>query len=204
MLQIKTPLEWPESVAPTERLMRTMSDKFPQDMTEHSAVVYLEDEINGMMGVDSATLSADALNINSSLPTQYLSNNTGACLKLNIRGHAYFLACDKWQKLAHNLYVLHLALRHLKQIEAWGLGDMQRLMAGFSRQFGAQAQASGGETDGEGADSWQAILGLGPTATLEDANTIYRHRAMKIGESDPEALQRLNLAIQQAREALKR
>lgn len=201
VLQIKTPLEWPENKPKTDRLMRIMNDKFPQDLTEHHAVVYLEDEINGMQGVQSASLSADATNLNSTLPTQYLSHDVGVCLKLNLTQGTYYLACDKWQKLSHNLYVLHLTLRHLKQLEFWGLGELPTLMAAFSKAGVTAASAADGTSQPD-SDHWTAILGLGPTATLDDANTLYRHRAMKIGESDSEALQTLNLAIQQARKEL--
>jgi hypothetical protein len=49
---------------------------------------------------------------------------------------------------------------------------------------------------------WMQLLGLGLTATLQDANAVYRARAKGV-QHDEEALIALNSAIEQARHHLK-
>lgn len=205
LIQIINPLEWPQSRPQTDRLMRSNDNNFKQDMADHEALAFLQEEINNIpLDVASAVLSLDALNVSSPLPTQYLSKNNGVCLKLTMEQHRYFLACDRWQKLAHNLYALHLCIRYCKQLVEWGLGNLHTVMGGFSDQYLHHVHVHGADPkDSDSAhEDWMKILGLGPTATVEDANAVYRHRALKIGEEDSDALQELNLAIAKARKYL--
>jgi hypothetical protein len=198
-LQIISPLKWPGFVEPTHRLSRQINPQFKYDMKESEAIVFVEDELTRMSQVSSATLSCDAMNVNSTLPTQYLSKNPGACLSINLATSRPQLCCDLWQSLAHNIYALHLALRYYRQLSEWGIGPLSLLMGGLTEAANTKESAL---PSGSSLTDWQVTLGLGPTATLEDANTLYRIRAKNIGESDPEKLQRLNLAIQQARQIL--
>lgn len=197
-LQIISPLKWPGFIEPIHRLSRQINPQFKYDMKEGEAVAFLEDELSRTPQISSATLSCDAMNVNSTLPTQYLSKNPGAVLSLNLDSIRPQLACDLWQSLAHNIYALHLALRYFRQLSEWGLGPLSLLMSGLTESANNHG---GGSVDSQLTD-WQMTLGLGPTATLEDANTLYRIRAKAVGESNPDELQHLNLAIQQARRLL--
>jgi hypothetical protein len=199
-LQIASRLNWPDFILPTERLTRQMNPQFQLQMQEHEALAFLEDELDRTPQVLSASLSCDAENINSTIPTHYLSKNTGASLRLNLDdGNKYFLCCDRWQMLAHNIYALHLGLRYYRQLSEWGLGSMYLLLSGLKDRGGATATS---QTADSTLTDWQKTLGIGPTATLEDANTLYRLRAKVVGEDHPDTLRTLNIAIQEARRVL--
>ena len=184
--------------------MRSTGNNFPQDLEDHSAFTLLQDEVDRTPQIYSAVLFTNAMNVNSPMPSQFMAKNPGVCLRLTIQNEQYLLACDRWAKLSHNIYSLHLAIRYFRQLEEWGIGSLQYLLAGFNTRYSAIVsgqQVAGDYATGAG-DAWREFFGLGPNATLDDANAIYRHRAKAIGESDPEKLQQLNLAIQQARQVL--
>lgn len=200
-LQFDSPLKWPAHILQTDRLKRGVNSQFKMGMGEQEAVTFLQDEVNRTPEIYSAKLTCNALHINSPMPTQYISKHPGASLVLRLENQAFTLCCDKWQTLAHNIYALHLAVRQFRQIAEWGVGSLPVLLQGFSESFGATAAAASPSSFGSsgGMAGWQQVLGLGANATLEDANAVYRTRAKAIAESDPEALQALNLAIQEAR-----
>jgi hypothetical protein len=199
ILQIISPLDWLAHLPKTDRIVRQVNPQFQLNMQEREAIAFVEDEISRTSQVTSAVLSCDAVNVGSTLPTQYLSKDTGAALRLTIEETRFHLCCDRWQSLAHNIYALHLGVRYYRQLAEWGLGTMPLLMAGFRENANHAGVSSSAFAE---AEEWQKFLGLGPTATLEDANTLYRLRAKNIGEENPEQLRTLNIAIQQARQAL--
>lgn len=200
-LQHDSPLKWPMHILPTERLKRGINHQFQQGMSESDAIAYLQDEVTQTAAISSAKLTCNAMQLNSTMPTKYLSKNLGASVILRIDNQQAILCCDKWQSLAHNIYALHLAVRQFRQISDWGVGSLPVLLHGFSENAAGASAASAGAPTPPSANgvNWQKTLGLGANATLEDANAVYRARAKAIGENDPDALQDLNLAIQEAR-----
>lgn len=201
IIQLATPLEWPSTMQVTDRLARSNGNGFPQDLQDHDAFAFLQDEIDRTPLIFSAVLFSNAINVNSPMPTQFLSKNPGVTLRVTIDNEQYCISCDRWLKLAHNIYALHLALRHFRQLIDWGIGDIHAVLAGYSTKAAHHGHGTAGVATSDGG-GWREFLGLGSTATLDDANAVYRHRAKAIGESDPSALQQLNLAIQEARKYL--
>jgi hypothetical protein len=200
MLQISTPLRWPDFITPTERMYRLNHPQLQMNMQETEAVAFVEDEINRTYAITSASLSCDAENITSTAPTHYLTKNTGAALEIVLESGRYVIACDRWVNLAHNIYSLHLVVKHFRTLEEAGIGSLPFLLQPFRKAGAAAAQAK--EAEMLGMKDWQKVLGLGPTTTLEIANAAYRVIAKNIAESDPEGLRQLNIAIQQARQEL--
>ena len=82
----------------------------------------------------------------------------------------------------------------------WGLAEIETAFRGFmASQRDAVATATGTQISGQ--EPWLLALGLGPSATVHDANATYRARAKQVA-SNPEALLRLNAAIETARKFL--
>ena len=200
-LQHDSPLKWPAHIMQTERLRRGINHSFSQGMQEMEAIGFLQDEVSRTPSITSAKLTCNAMNLISPMPTQYLSKHPGASVVLKVEGQVATICCDKWQSLAHNIYALHLAIRHFRQLTEYGIGSLPVLLNGFTEAgVGAATSAASPPVGGNAANgSWQQVLGLGASSTLDDANAIYRARAKQVGENDPEALQILNLAIQEAR-----
>lgn len=198
-LQLDSPLKWPTHILQTERLKRQFNHNFQQNMTEPEALAFLQDEVTRTPEITGAKLTCNAVNINSPIATQYLSKNPGASLIVRIDGKQATLCCDRWQTIAHNIYALHLAIRQFRQLSEWGIGSLPVLLHGFTDAVASTAAGSTTNAGSPAIHNWQKVLGLGAGATLEDANAVYRNRAKAIGETDPDGLQTLNLAIQEAR-----
>ncbi len=203
-LQINSPLKWPNHTTPTDRLARGMNKHFPLSMTELEAIEFLKDEFERTPQIESAKLYTNAQNLNSTMPTKYLSQNTGVSLYLRINGLDPVLCCDKWQSIAHNIYALHLAIRQFRQISEWGIGSFSHLLAGFVEGEPDTAHTHTAPVHFvPGTADWQIALDLYTNSSLEDANNSYRHKAKAVGTHDLHALQDLNIAIQKARNYFK-
>ncbi len=198
-LSFDAPLKWPEAYPITPRMRQRADSGFSNAMTLEEAVSFLAEEI---MDFDTqyACLCTDVENIATARTRHAHGTRSGACLTLKIANKNYFFACDRWQKLEHNIYALHLTLRQLRNIDKWGTAPLELLLSQFavSNRHALDLE----KLTSESTTSWMQALGLGPTATLQDAVAVYHRRAKQIGNSDDTALTILNEAMQQAREAL--
>jgi hypothetical protein len=192
MLQYQSPLKWP-SYVPAVPLNKQRNDSgFSPNLNLNDALRFLDDEANAM-GIAQATLYTDFEYINVERLRKKIGNRTGACLQIKYMGREYILTCDRWQKLEHNIYVLHLAFRNWCSMEKWGIGSVAALMAGF-------------ETDRTHEDMQNvekiakclSDFGLGNSATLDDATAIYHRRARAMA-NDEEQLQKLNQSMESIR-----
>ena len=111
------------------------------------------------------------------------------------------IACDHWQTLDHNMYAIHLALRAMRNFEEWGVATQSYALSLFSGNITMKDIAHELDEDGYGLPGWMMALGLGPTASIEDANAVYRRRAKELAH-DEDALLELNQAIEEARRHL--
>ncbi len=104
------------------------------------------------------------------------------------------LTCDRWQKLEHNIYALHLCFRQWRNMDQWGIATLPTLMAGF--EVDRTPDKIGASED---AMECLSYFGLGNNATLDDAVAIY-HRRAKTFSQDTEGLTKLNLAMDELRD----
>lgn len=108
------------------------------------------------------------------------------------------MAIDRYRRAADNLAAVAATLDALRAIERHGGGTiLDRAFAGFT-PLPAPGDSS--------ADHWQAVLELGPAATLEEANAAYRRlrgvtHPDRPGGSDA-AFNRIQKAWEAARDAL--
>lgn len=116
----------------------------------------------------------------------------GAVVRYNAGRTGYCLPCDTFTELAQNIAGLAEYLKSVRKQEALGVATLSEMMTAFAAL--------------PAPPSWREILGVGPGATLERAQSAYRALA-KLRHPDNggsnEAIQRLNDAIAQAREELK-
>src|SRR5690606_20014849 len=112
-------------------------------------------------------------------------SDNGACLHLTLNGQQYRLACDRWSPVEQNIYALHLALRNLRNIVQWGVGNIEIAFCGFNPMIQKSVGAGGATQNaasGSTLEDWRLTLGLGPTATLDDAQAVYRRRAKSVAD----------------------
>lgn len=191
-MRYKAPLSWPESLPTTPRANQSNDHGFSPNITLQEALAFLEQEIK------EANISDAALYIDVEQPlverlAKKVGTRSGACLHITYRARGYIFACDRWVKLEHNVYTLHLAFRQWRNMERWGIGSLATLMAGFEADRTSESAVTS-----EGTLESFRLFGLGPTATLDDAIAIYHRRAKSLSQSDP-AFTQLNLAMDELR-----
>ncbi len=194
----QSPLQWPTGTPVTPVNSRGFNNGFKQDMALAEALAYLEEEIQEI-APQRATVYSDYQQLKTERLRKKVGSSNAISIELKINNEVFCLGCDRWHALEHNVYALHLALRNFRMMERWGIAPLARLMQGFAEPKNNHNHTvpHGG---GHCAD-WMQILGLGPTATLEDAHAVYRRRA-KLLASDADALMKLNTAMDEARKAL--
>lgn len=191
-LSFKAPLNWPEAMLATPRNQQRGDHGFPA-LSLMESIQYLDSELADMT-ITSAVLFSDIEQPLIERLRKKVGSHTGACLHFKYSGRAYVLACDRWQLLEHNIYALHLTLRQWRSIERWGIGNLSTLLAGF--EVDRMPDAAEGQTGV--AEPWMEALGLGPTATLDDAVAVYHRRAKTVAH-DSEELAKLNSLMEEAR-----
>jgi hypothetical protein len=179
-LRIESPLRFPEGWQRTPVHLTVFNPQFAQNISIAEALKYLQDEVSDVRA-HSAILYTNYNGLMNERTRSKQGQSEGATLELGIGRTKGSLACDKWRNLAQNLYALHLAVRHLRMFEEWGIATPDFMLAPFDRR--KAAQETGGDNGGQHGTvttpEWMEFLGLGPTATLHDANAIYRYRAKR-------------------------
>ena len=200
-LAYESPLKWPDSRPVTPRTGQRADHQFSQALTLDESLNFLLEELKEIPA-QKLTLSTDMSDISSERLRKRAGVRSGACLYMKWGGKQYALACDRWQKLEHNIYTLHLTLRQLRNVERWGVAPLAVLLHGM--ELGSIIQPGLEQsTASPSAAEWMTALGLGPTATLEDATAIYHRRAKTLSANET-ALTQLNLIMEEARKALVR
>jgi len=195
MLYFKSPLSWPESIPVTAKMQQRSDNGFSADMSLTDAINFLKEEIEAT-GINHAVLYLDVEQPQVERLRKKVGSRTGACLHLKYRDKGYIITCDRWQKMEHNIYAMHLAVRQWLNMQRWGIGWLSMLMAGFEIEAGYDIN----DAPTEGLDIAECLksFGLGSTATLDDATAIYHRRAKTLAH-DNEKLVKLNLQMDEIR-----
>lgn len=210
-LKFSHPLQWPHGYPRTEMWAKSINSNFKTGMTMQEALTFLYEELQHL-GAGKAVLFTDYENIEKPSSIRRIGSDNGATIQFELNGHQYRIACDRWAPVEQNIYALHLALRNLRMVVEWGVGNPENVFGGYSsvvqntlHATGAAGGSMNGAPASGGAagsiEEWRLTLGLGPTATLDDAQAVYRRRAKSLAEK-PDELMKLNLAMDAANKAL--
>jgi hypothetical protein len=189
-LQFESPLHWPASIPATPRANQRSDHGFPAQTLSES-IGYLEQELKELHA--SGALSLDVEQPLVERLRKKVGSRTGIALTIKYHGRTYHLTCDRWLTVEANIYALHLALRQWRNMERWGIATIPQLLAGFVPSVAAHASAPANS-----GVIWMEALGLGTTATLDDAVAVYHRRAKQVSH-DQEAMTRLNQMMEEAR-----
>ncbi len=190
-----TPLKVPEGYETKPPSQRRFDHGFPPTLTLDEAINYMHDELMALEGMDKITVYTNYDHLNKERLRKKLSDDPGICIELRTGGRSYHILCDSWYMIEHNAYAIHLSLRAMKNIVKWGVADMATLLHGFgaSSHVVDTRQAMSGDLP-----EWMHFFGLGPSATLDQVNSIYRQRAKEVAEDEHKLLE-LNQMVEQAR-----
>jgi len=197
-LKFQHPLRWPDGRAHSLGFDPALGSGFDPRMTFDDAFTFLEEELKEL-GIKSAILHSNYDSIADERKRNRVGMSSGVSLEFNFGGREYLIPCDRWKLAQHNIYTLHLVLRHFRVIDRWAVAPFGQLIDIFRMAVVAPPAQ---QSTLNGNESWLRELGLGPSATLEDANATYRARA-KLVANDENKLRALNAAVEAARKVLK-
>ncbi len=192
-LRYSAPLAWPEWIPVTPRASQRTDRNFAPPMKLEESITYLETEVQAIQC--NAVLSLDIDQPLAERQRKKIGTRTGAALQLRFPHGNYVIACDTWLTLEHNIYALHLAIRQWRNMERWGVGTLPVLLKGFEPGVQTSTIARTPQWD---LPEWMEKLGLGPTATLDDAQAIYHKRAKHLANNSDE-LSKLNILMEEVR-----
>lgn len=117
-------------------------------------------------------------------------DDRGIAVYFTLKGQQFCFACDRWDKVGDNIQAIRHTIAALRGIERWGTGDMvQQAFTGF---IALPSQ-----------ESPYDILGVKPSATLDEIDAAYKQKALfahpDLGGST-DAMQRLNEARRKLKE----
>jgi hypothetical protein len=187
------PLAWPAGVARTVVPARSAFG----EVTIHRATQELLWEIERMRG-RLPVVSTNLELRNDGLPysKQRPITDHGVAVYFTRRGRQLVFACDRWDRIEHNMRAITKTIEAMRGIERWGSSDlMERAFTGF--------EALPSPENAVTLTCWQ-ILDLEPGASEMDVERAYRAKA-KTAHPDAggsrEEWDQLRRAYEQAKKA---
>lgn len=206
MIEIRhiSPIRFPSGWERTAANAATIDQNFAKNISIEDALRYLQEEL-GQLHANKAILYSNYDNLHNSRSRSKRGHSEAVTLEFSVGDVTAHIACDKWYYIQQNIYALHLALRQCRLFEEWGIATSDFMIKCFATAQDVHDQndatTHSDHSRRELDTPWRRLLGLGETATLDDANAIYRSRAKKVAH-DEDALIELNKAIEKARAVL--
>lgn len=190
------PLQWPQGRKRTEHWRRERA-KF--DVTFARARDNIVAEIGRLAGryPDPAiVISTNIALRRDGLPLagQRQPDDPGVAVYFTYKKRQMSFACDRWEKIEHNMQAIAKTIEALRGIARWGTGDMlEAAFTGFSALPPPSSTSSAPRT-------WRDVFGTGVTSRAQ-LNDIYRRLASAHHPDrggDPTKMAELNRARDEA------
>jgi hypothetical protein len=184
------PLQWPMSRPRTKSPTRAAFGKTVrtsrESLTVADALGRLQGEID-RLGARNYVISSNVQLRLDGLPRsgQPEPTDRGVALYFTLSGKPHCLPCDRYDRVADNIAAIAKHIEATRAIERYGVASIAEMFTGFTALPSNEAQ------------HWSEVLGVSRTATADEINTAWRHRAKQAhsdtGGSDA-AMSRLNVA----------
>lgn len=93
-------------------------------------------------------------------------SDVGVAVYFERKGKQMVFACDRWNRVRHNVRAIEKTIEAMRGIERWGASDMlERAFSAFEALPAPRA------------DSWWETLGVHSKATPDEINAAYREKA---------------------------
>lgn len=194
------PLQWPEHWGRTEEPRYS-----PFSATVHSAKMGLDKELRLLGAIEPIVTTNLKLGTSGWPLTPRRAadrpTDTGVAVYFTLDGRELVFPCDKWNLVEDNMHAIELTIGALRGIERWGAKEM------MDHAFRGYVALPAGPNDL--GQQWWETLEVAANASIDQINSAYRRLARRyhpdLNPSDASAvvaLQRINDAYEQAREAL--
>ncbi len=184
------PLSWPAGWTRTRRPERARFG----DCTVYSETRSLYDELGRMRVRERDIILSTNLRLRQDgLPysNQRRPEDPGVAVYFKLKGEERVLACDRWDRVEHNIRAITKHIDALRGQERWGVGTLEQAFAGFT----ALPEHAGQRT------CWQ-VLGIEPTKDAHAIKAAFRARARichpDLATGSDEAMSELNAAVADA------
>lgn len=182
------PLQWPVGYPRT---------KYPARSKFRETFAYGIRSINRelkLLGAKDVVISTNIPLRNDGLPYSSfkLPEDNGVAVYFTLFNNSCVFACDKWDKIEHNIKAILLTIEALRGIDRWGVSEMlKRSFTGFKALPASEA-----------SKAWWEVLNVSQYATEEEIKTAYRSLAKKyhpdINKINPEYFNTIQKAYEDA------
>lgn len=159
------PAGWPRTPASKRSRPRFGGRGYNQGAASGKAQQFLLDELR-RLGARNVVLSTNIELRRDGLPyaRQTITDDPGVAVYFTFKGQQRVIPCDRWDRVADNMYAIALSIEALRGLDRWGAGNM--VEAAFS---GFRSLPPMNGTTGRG---WWEVLGIPVDAArslIEDA-----------------------------------
>jgi len=189
------PLTWPERWprTPGYRIWASKFGKQGKTLTLGRACETLAEELR-RLGASAVIISSNLRVRMDGVPysDQGQPKDKGIAVYFTLKKSAIVLACDRWDKIEHNVYAIAKHIEALRGQDRWGVGSIEQAFAGYT----AIPEKTGGL-------SWWEVLGIQINAGEEQVRDAY-HKLARIyhpdsgSKPDHERMVQLNEAYRMA------
>lgn len=176
------PLHWPDGYPRT---------KHPERSRFQASLGYARDGLVyelRMLGAKDVILSTNIPLRRDGFPyaTYAPFKDVGVAVYFKYNGDNVVLACDKWDRVEHNMQAVRKAIEAIRGLDRWGVSDfLKRAFTGFAA------------LPDPNSENWWEIIGVTEHATKDEVQSAYKrklhlHHPDKGG--DPEQFHRLQIA----------
>lgn len=196
------PLEWPDTIRwpreknPKRSNFYTKTGRYKtRQKTVADAREFLMDELRRLKAKNVVVSTNIKLRKSDGLPysNRKEPEDSGVAVYFTLKGEQRCIPCDKWDRVADNIYAIGKTIEAMRGIDRWG--TPQIIAAAFSG-FKALPEAGSGV-------KWWEELDIAPDARVEEIKKAFGKKAKKYHPDnphtgDPNKFKRVTLAKEQA------
>lgn len=195
------PLQWPTGRIRTSRWCRERA-KFDVSFARAQNNIIHEVDLltDGRWGPEAHTVISTNIALRRDglpLANQRAPEDVGVAVYFVYKKKQMSFACDRWDKIEHNMQAIAKTIEALRGIARWGTGDM--LEAAFTGFMALPAPS---------VKTWREVLGVSFAGDMstDDLKSYYRRAASAAHpdkhDNDGQAMVAVNLAYEQAKQEL--
>ena len=157
------PLQWPVGWNRTDAPGQS---RFGRKLTVYQATNDLLFELR-RLGADGVLISTNLALRADGLPrsNQRRPSDSGVAVYFELAGRDTVLACDRWDRVEHNIRAIELHVSAIRGMERWGVGTVEQVFSGYQALPPASATP---------VDHWSQVLGISRFATADEVRSAHR------------------------------